>query len=167
MSKIGLGLQDKLFLGNLDAQRDWGHAKDYVEAMWLMLQQPQAEDFVISTGVATSVRDFVRMAFQEIGVELEFQGKGRDEVGIVSESNHPDYRLQPGQEVVSIDPRYFRPAEVELLIGDSTKAREKLGWQPSYDLNGLVKEMVAADLDLFQQNRVLKEAGFAVKNEFE
>ena len=167
VSKIGLGLQDKLFLGNLDAQRDWGHAKDYVEAMWLMLQQPQAEDFVISTGVATSVRDFVRMAFQEIGVELEFQGKGRDEVGIVSESNHPDYRLQPGQEVVSIDPRYFRPAEVELLIGDSTKAREKLGWQPSYDLNGLVKEMVAADLDLFQQNRVLKEAGFAVKNEFE
>jgi len=167
VAKIGLGLQDKLFLGNLDAQRDWGHAKDYVEAMWLMLQQQQAEDFVISTGVATSVRDFVRMAFQEIGVELEFQGKGRDEVGIVSESNHPDYRLQLGQEVVSIDPRYFRPAEVELLIGDSTKAREKLGWQPSYDLNGLVKEMVAADLDLFQQNRVLKEAGFAVKNEFE
>lgn len=167
VAKIGLGLQDKLYLGNLDARRDWGHAKDYVEAMWLMLQQPKPEDFVISTGVATSVRDFVRLAFQEIGVELEFKGAGREEIGIVAESTHPEFLLAPGREVVAIDPRYFRPAEVELLIGDSTKAREQLGWVPNYGLAGLVQEMVAADLQLFQQNQVLKEAGFMVKNEFE
>ena len=167
VAKIGLGLQDKFFLGNLDAQRDWGHAKDYVEAMWLMLQQNEPEDFVISTGVATSVRDFVRMAFQEIGVELEFKGTGRNEIGIVAASNDPDFQLEPGREVIAIDPRYFRPAEVDLLIGDSSKARQKLGWEPKYDLNELVSEMVTADLDLFRQNRVLKNAGFAVKNEFE
>ena len=167
VAKIGLGLQDKLFLGNLDAQRDWGHAKDYVEAMWLMLQQPSPEDFVISTGVATSVRDFVRMAFQEIGVELEFKGEGRNEIGIVAASTDPEFQLEPGREVVAIDPRYFRPAEVDLLIGDSSKARQKLGWEPKYNLNQLVSEMVAADLDLFHQNRVLRNAGFPVKNEFE
>lgn len=167
VAKIGLGLQDKLFLGNLAARRDWGHAKDYVEAMWLMLQQDRAEDYVVSTGVETSVRDFVRLAFQEIGVEIEFRGEGREEVGIVVRADDPDFPLMPGREVVAIDPRYFRPAEVDLLIGDNTKAREKLGWKPTYDLNGLVQEMVAADLDLFRQNRVLKEAGFLVKNEFE
>jgi GDPmannose 4,6-dehydratase len=167
VAKIGLGLQDKLYLGNLDARRDWGHAKDYVEAMWLMLQQPVPEDFVISTGVATSVRDFVRLAFQEIGVTLEFKGIGQEEIGIVAESNYPEFFLRPGREVVAIDPRYFRLAEVELLLGDSTKAREKLGWVPNYSLGGLVQEMIAADLDLFQQNRVLREAGFMVKNEFE
>lgn len=167
IAKIGLGLQDKLYLGNLDAIRDWGHAKDYVEAMWLMLQHPVPEDFVISTGVATSVRDFVHLAFQEIGVQIEFKGKGLKEIGIVTEANNPDYLLSPGQEVVAIDPRYFRLAEVELLIGDSTKASEKLGWQPKYNLAGLVQEMMASDLDLFQQNRMLKEAGFMVKNEFE
>ncbi|MDX2072277.1 MAG: GDP-mannose 4,6-dehydratase [Haliscomenobacter sp.] len=167
VAKIGLGLQDKLFLGNLDAQRDWGHAKDYVEAMWLMLQQEHPEDFVISTGVATSVRDFVRMAFQEIGVELVFEGEGVNEIGIVAASNNPDYELKPGREVVAIDPRYFRPAEVDLLIGDSSKARQKLGWEPKYDLNDLVSEMVSADLNLFHQNRVLQNAGFVVKNEFE
>jgi GDPmannose 4,6-dehydratase len=167
VAKIALGLQDKLHLGNLDARRDWGHAKDYVEAMWLMLQQEQAEDFVIATGVEKTVREFVQMAFQEIGVELEFKGKGVNEVGIVSASHHPDFQLEPGTEVVAVDPRYFRPAEVELLIGDSSKARNKLGWQPTYDLQGLVSEMVNADLELFRQNHVLKEAGFAVKNEFE
>jgi GDPmannose 4,6-dehydratase len=138
-----------------------------VNAMWLMLQQDHAEDYVVSTGVETSVRDFVRLAFQEIGVEIEFKGEGIDELGIVVRSENPDFLLAPGREVVAIDPRYFRPAEVDLLIGDNSKAREKLGWQPTYDLKGLVQEMVAADLDLFRQNRVLKEAGFLVKNEFE
>lgn len=167
VAKIGLDLQEKLYLGNLDARRDWGHAKDYVHAMWLMLQQEQAEDFVISTGAVASVRDFVVLAFQEIGVEVEFHGSGANEVGIVVASHHPDFPVQIGREVVAIDPKYFRPAEVELLIGDCSKARQKLGWAPTYDLQGLVQEMVAADLELFRQNNVLKEAGFVVKNEFE
>ena len=167
VAKIGLGLQDQLFLGNMDAKRDWGHAKDYVKGMYLMLQQEQPEDFVLATGVTTSVRDFVRMSFREIGVELEFKGKGVEEVGIVSSSSHPDYQLEVGKKIVAVDPRYFLPTEVELLIGDPTKAKEKLGWEPSYDLQALCSEMVAADVELFRRDQVLKAAGFAVRNEFE
>lgn len=167
VAKMGLGLQDKLYLGNMDAKRDWGHAKDYIEGMWLMLQQEQAEDYVLATGVTTSVRDFVRMSFRELGVELDFQGEGVDEIGIVASASNPDYAFQVGQEVVHVDPRYFRPAEVELLIGDASKANRQLGWQPKYDLQMLCSEMVQADMDLFKRDQLLKEAGFEVKNEFE
>ncbi|MEL6720769.1 MAG: GDP-mannose 4,6-dehydratase [Bacteroidota bacterium] len=166
-AKIGLGLQDKLYLGNMDAKRDWGHAKDYVEAMWLILQQEKPEDFVIATGVTTSVRDFVRAAFREIGVELAFSGKGEQEVGVVVSSSNPDYLLEEGREVVAVDPRYYRPTEVELLIGDPTKSKTKLGWQPKYDLQGLVTEMVQKDIELFRKDQLLKEAGFVVPNQYE
>ncbi|MEJ8816943.1 GDP-mannose 4,6-dehydratase [Lacibacter sp. H407] len=167
VAKIALGMQDKLWLGNLNAQRDWGHAKDYVEAMWLMLQQEKPEDFVIATGVTTEVREFVRMAFAEVGVEIEFKGELQNEIGIVKSCSNADYQLAIGTEVVAVDPRYFRPTEVELLIGDPTKANTKLGWKPKYDLNGLVKEMVAADLDIFKKEKLLHESGFKIKNQFE
>lgn len=167
VAKIGMGLQDKLYLGNMDAQRDWGHAKDYVEAMWLILQQDQPDDYVIATGVTTRVRDFVRMSFREIGVELEFKGEGVDEVGIVASSTNPDYMLEIGSEVVAVDPRYFRPTEVELLIGDPTKSKKQLGWEPKYDLQMMCSEMVAADIELFRRDQLLKEAGFEIKNEYE
>jgi GDPmannose 4,6-dehydratase len=140
------GLQDTLYLGNLNAQRDWGHAKDYVEAMWLMLQQDKAEDFVIATGITTTVRDFVIMAFNEVGIALSFTGEGAAEKGIIAACTDPAYQLPIGKEVVAVDPDYFRPTEVDLLIGDSSKARTKLGWQPKYNLDGLIKEMVAADV---------------------
>jgi GDPmannose 4,6-dehydratase len=140
------GLQDTLYLGNLNAQRDWGHAKDYVEAMWLMLQQDKAEDFVIATGITTTVRDFVKMAFKEVGIELSFTGEGVAEKGIVAACTDPAYQLPVGKEVVAIDPEYFRPTEVDLLIGDASKARDKLGWAPKYNLDGLIKEMVATDV---------------------
>ncbi len=166
-AKIALGLQDKLYLGNLNAKRDWGHAKDYVEAMWLMLQQEKAEDFVIATGVTTSIRDFVRLAFAELGIEVAFKGEDQQEVGVVVNCTNPDYQLEIGREIIAVDPRYFRPTEVELLIGDPTKSNTKLGWTPKYDLAGLVKEMVAHDLDLFQKNKILMDSGFEVKNEFE
>jgi GDP-D-mannose dehydratase len=167
VAKIGLGLQDKIYLGNMDAKRDWGHAKDYVEAQWMMLQQDEPEDFVIATGVTTSVRDFVQMSFREIGVELEFKGEGVDEVGIVVSSANPDFSLEIGKEVVAVDPKYFRPTEVELLIGDPTKANTKLGWQPKYDLQMLCSEMVQADIVLFKRDQLLKDAGFDIKNEYE
>lgn len=166
-AKIGMGLQDKLYLGNMNAKRDWGHAKDYVEAQWLMLQQEKPEDFVIATGVTTTVRDFVKMAFREIGIELEFKGKDIDEVGIVASSSKSDFFLEEGAEIIGVDPRYFRPTEVELLIGDPTKAKEKLGWTPKYDLPTLVSEMVQKDIELFKRDQLLKNAGFEVKNEFE
>jgi GDPmannose 4,6-dehydratase len=140
------GLQHTLYLGNLNAQRDWGHAKDYVEAMWLMLQQDKAEDFVIATGITTTVRDFVKMAFEEVGIELAFTGEGVAEKGVIAACKNPDYQLPVGKEVVAIDPDYFRPTEVDLLIGDARKAREKLHWKPKYDLAALVSEMVAADV---------------------
>lgn len=167
VAKMGLGLQDKLYLGNLDAKRDWGHAKDYVEAMWLILQQDIAEDYVIATGITTSVRDFVKMSFKEIGVELEFKGEGVDEVGIVAASTNPDYFIEVGKEIVAVDPRYFRPTEVDLLIGDPTKANTKLGWTPKYTLEAMCSEMVKADIELFRKDQILREAGFEVKNEFE
>ncbi|MDG1433550.1 MAG: GDP-mannose 4,6-dehydratase [Saprospiraceae bacterium] len=166
-AKIGLGLQDKLYLGNMDAKRDWGHAKDYVECMWKILQQEEPEDFVIATGVTTSVRDFVRMSFREIGVELEFTGEGEQEVGTVVSSNNAEYPIAVGTQIVAVDPQYYRPTEVELLIGNPAKAKAKLGWEPKYDLQALCSEMVQSDLELFKRDQVLRSAGFDVKNEFE
>ena len=167
VAKIAMGLQDKLYLGNLDAQRDWGHAKDYVEAMYLILQQEIPEDFVIATGVTTHVRDFVKLAFAELGITVEFKGEGVDEKGYVVSSSNPDYQVAEGTEVVAVDPKYFRPTEVELLIGDPTKSMTKLGWKPKYDLQGLVSEMVAADVELFEREKLLKESGYKIKNQFE
>lgn len=167
VSKIALGLQDKLFLGNLDAQRDWGHAKDYVEAMWLILQQDVAEDYVIATGVTTTVRDFVKMSFQEVGIELEFVGEGADEKAFVISCTNVDFQIEIGKEVVAVDAAYFRPTEVDLLIGDPTKSKTKLGWEPKYDLSALVKEMMASDVEHFQKELMLKDAGYQVKNQFE
>jgi len=165
--KIMLGLQDKLYLGNLDARRDWGHAKDYVEAMWLILQQEQPEDFVIATGVTTTVRDFIKMAFLEMGVTLEFQGEGTEEVATVVSCSHPDYRIEIGKQVVAVDRRYFRPTEVDLLIGDPTKSNTKLNWKPKYDLPALVKDMMESDITHFQKEKLLKEAGYFINNQFE
>ncbi len=167
VAKMGLGLQEKMFLGNMDAKRDWGHAKDYVELMWKILQYEKPEDWVIATGVTTSVRDFVRMSFREIGVELDFRGEGEQEVAVVVSSENPDYKINIGQEVVAVDPKYYRPTEVDLLIGDPTKAKTKLNWEPTYDLQALCSEMVRADIELFKRDEVLKNAGFEVKNEFE
>jgi GDPmannose 4,6-dehydratase len=167
VAKIAMGLQDKIFLGNLDAQRDWGHAKDYVEAMYLILQQPKPEDYVIATGVTTPVRDFVRMAFAEVGIELEFKGKGDKEVAVVKKCNNPEYTVETGKEVVAVDPRYYRPTEVELLIGDPTKAQQQLGWKPKYNLAALVKEMVENDVELFKKDKLLQDNGYYVRNQFE
>jgi GDPmannose 4,6-dehydratase len=166
VAQLALGLQSCLYMGNIDAKRDWGHAKDYVEAMYLILQQDVAEDYVIATGITTSVRDFIRMAFEQVGVELEFKGKGVDEKGIVR-SCTSEYSFITGQEVVKIDPRYFRPTEVELLIGDPTKANEKLGWKPKYSLKELVAEMVNADVHAFRQEKLLLESGFSVARQYE
>lgn len=166
-AKIAMGLQDKLYLGNLDAQRDWGHAKDYVEAMYLILQQDTPEDFVIATGVTTRVREFVRMAFAEVGITIEFKGEGVDEKGYVVSCSLPDYQLEAGTEVVAVDPKYFRPTEVELLIGDPTKSKTKLGWSPKHDLASLVKDMMTSDVELFRKERLLRESGYQIKNQFE
>ena len=165
VAQLALGLTDKLYMGNIDARRDWGHAKDYVEAMWLILQQEKPEDYVIATGVTTSVRDFIRMAFEKIGVELEFRGSGVEEVGLVR-SCSGEFHFQEGQELVKVDPRYFRPTEVDLLIGDATKARN-LGWAPKYTLDALITEMVEADLHAFRQEKLLIESGFDVTRQFE
>ena len=151
VAQIALGQQNKLYLGNLDAKRDWGHAKDYVVAMWLILQQEKPEDFVIATGITTTVRDFIRMSFAEVGIELAFNGEGENEVGTVASCSNPLYQVAIGQEVVAVDPRYFRPTEVELLIGDPTKAKEKLGWTLEYDLPALVKDMMTSDVALFSK----------------
>jgi GDPmannose 4,6-dehydratase len=174
-SKIVLGLQEKLYLGNLDAKRDWGHAKDYVEAMWLILQQEKPEDYVIATGETTKVRDFVRMTFEEMGVYLRFEGEGVNEKGIISDIDHKklleleitDFHLKIDDEVVAVDPRYFRPTEVDLLIGDPTKAKTQLGWEPKFDLPMLVKDMALSDLDLMKKEKFLQQAGFRTLNYFE
>lgn len=162
-SKIALGLDEKLYLGNLDSLRDWGHAEDYVEAMWLMLQQPSPEDFVIATGITTSVRDFVRMAFSEAGIEIEFKGKGVEEKGFVKKCSG-EFKLPEGKEIVAVDPKYFRPTEVDLLLGDPTKAKSKLGWKPKHDLKSLVKDMMTSDLRLFRRDKYLLEGGHKVFN---
>ncbi|CAG0906679.1 unnamed protein product [Cyprideis torosa] len=151
VAKIALGLQDILYLGNMDARRDWGHAKEYVEGMWLMLQQETPEDFVLATGKTTSVRDFAIEAFRNVGVELEFKGSGQDEVGLVASCSPSDFVLEVGKEVIKIDPNYYRPTEVDLLIGNPTKAKEKLGWQAKTELSELVAQMVQSDLELFQK----------------
>ena len=166
VAKIVLGIQDVLYLGNLNSLRDWGHAKDYVEGMWRILQHDVAEDFVLATGVTTSIRDFVKLAFRFAGIELDFTGENEDEIATVA-ACHGEYKLPVGTAVVKVDPRYFRPTEVELLIGDASKAREKLGWVPKYNLEQLAEEMVAADLKLFKSNVLLKESGFAIKNQYE
>lgn len=158
VSQIALGMRDKLYLGNLDAKRDWGHAKDYVEGMWRIVQHQEAEDFVLATGVTTTIRDFVRMSFAHVGVELEFTGKGEKEIAKVVKCTG-DYKIATGKEVLAIDPRYYRPTEVDLLIGDSTKAREKLGWKPKYDLNGLIDDMMKSDLELFKREHYLISGG--------
>lgn len=166
-AKIALGLQDKLYLGNLDAKRDWGHAKDYVRMMWMILQADAPEDWVIATGKTTSVRDFVSMSFNEIGVALEFKGEGVDEKGYVKSCSNAEFQLPIGKEVVAVDSKYFRPTEVDLLIGDATKAKEKLGWVPEYELKDLVKEMMQSDVLLMQKDAYLKKGGFEIKNYFE
>lgn len=175
-SKIVMGLQDKLFLGNLNSQRDWGHAKDYVEAMWLILQQEKAEDFVIATGITTTIRDFVKMAFTDIGITIGFKGENENEIGFVEAIDHDrlkfleidsDCKLKVGDEIIVVDPRYFRPTEVELLIGDATKSQTVLGWKPKYDLNALVKDMMKSDLKLMKKERFLKQNGYNTLNYFE
>jgi len=174
-SRIALGLQQKLYLGNLNSKRDWGHAKDYVEAMYLILQQEKPEDFVIATGQTTEIREFVKMAFGHVGVTLGFKGEGVDEVGFVEHIDQERFEkatgknntLQIGQEVVFVDPRYFRPTEVDLLIGDPTKSQEKLGWKPKYDLPALVEDMMSSDIKLMKKQDYLKEGGFETKNYFE
>jgi GDPmannose 4,6-dehydratase len=175
VSKIALGLQDVLYLGNLSAQRDWGHAKDYVEAMWLMLQQDKAEDFVIATGITTTVREFIKMAFLELGIEVEFSGKDQNEKGVIidiDEQKVTEFGLNPdalrfGQTVVKVDPKYFRPTEVDLLIGDASKAKQKLGWQPKYSLQALISDMVKSDLHLVKRDDYLKKGGYKTLNYFE
>lgn len=168
VARISMGLQDVLYLGNLEAQRDWGHAKDYVEGMWLMLQQEQPEDFVLATGVTTYIRDFVRMAFAEVGVTLAFIGEGVNEVGTISAIDTAQHTsMKVGQVVVKVDPRYYRPTEVDLLIGDASKAKKKLNWSPKYTLAEMVKEMVAADIVLFKKEQLLKDNGFATEKEHE
>jgi GDPmannose 4,6-dehydratase len=157
VAQMAMGMQDSLFMGNIDSKRDWGHAKDYVEAMWLILQQEIPEDFVISTGITTTVRDFIKMAFAEVGVELEFKGLGVNEVAVVKATSNSDYAFKVGQEVMKIDPTYFRPTEVDLLIGDNTKAKTKLGWTPKYDLAMLVKEMMEADVNFLKKEKFYKE----------
>jgi GDPmannose 4,6-dehydratase len=178
VAKIALGLQSQMFMGNLDAKRDWGHAKDYVEGMWRILQQDVPEDFVLATGITTKVRDFIRMAFAQVGIQIKFEGKDEDEIGKLDRLDTAvfeaktglsakDFSLKPGHTLVSIDPEYYRPTEVELLIGDATKAKEKLGWVPHYDLDGLIKEMVSSDVETFQKDLQLKNSGYKILNQAE
>ncbi|MFH6769527.1 GDP-mannose 4,6-dehydratase [Gaetbulibacter aquiaggeris] len=166
-ARIALGMQDKFYLGNLDAQRDWGHAKDYVRMMWMILQVDEAEDWVIATGKTTRVRDFVRMSFAEVGIELEFKGKGSDEKAYVKTCIDPEYQLPIGKEVLAVDPKYFRPTEVDLLIGDATKANTKLGWKCQYELSDLVKDMMESDIQLMKKERYLKDGDYKTMNYFE
>ncbi len=164
VARIALGLQEKVYMGNIDAKRDWGHAQDYVEAMWLMLQQDKPDDFVISTGVTTTVREFIVLAFAEVGVEIAFKGEAENEIGYVVKHTNPEYHFKEGQVVMQIDPQYYRPTEVEILIGDNTKATTQLGWKPKHNLQSIVSEMVASDLKLFIRDRYLKDGGHDVLN---
>lgn len=167
LARIALGLQDCLYLGNIDSLRDWGHARDYVEMQWLMLQQERPEDFVIATGEQHSVREFVQRAAEQLGMALEFRGQGTDEVGVVSGVTGDRARCKPGDIVVRVDPRYFRPTEVETLLGDPTRARERLGWVPRTDFNSLVKEMIEADYTSAQRDQIVRQAGFKAFNHHE
>ena len=167
VSRIALGLQEKFYLGNLNSKRDWGHAKDYVRMMWMVLQYDKPEDWVISTGVTTTIRDFVRLSFRYIGIELEFIGHGVNEVARIKSCSNSLYQLPIGKEVLSVDSKYFRPTEVDLLIGDSTKARKKLGWKPEIDLEELVNDMMESDLKLFKRDKYLSDGGHDTYNYFE
>lgn len=167
VAEIVLGLKKKLWLGNLDAKRDWGHAKDYVEAMWLMLQQDKAEDYVIATGITTTVRDFAKLAFAHAGVKIEFEGKGIDERGVVTAVSIPDIHVRKGDVIIEVDKRYFRPTEVDILLGDASKAKNQMGWIPKHSLNDLVKEMIEADIQHFRKDVVLKASGFQANRQFE
>ena len=166
-ARIALGMQEKIYLGNLEAKRDWGHAKDYVRMMWMILQAEKPEDWVIATGKTTTVREFVQLAFKEVGIELEFKGMGINEKGTIKKCNNPLFQIETGKEVLSIDSNYFRPTEVDLLIGDPTKAKEKLGWVPEYDLASLVKDMMQSDVKLMQKDQYLKNGGYTALNYFE
>jgi GDPmannose 4,6-dehydratase len=166
-SRIALGLQDKFYLGNLDAKRDWGHAKDYVRMMWMILQAEEAEDWVIATGITTTVRDFVKMAFQSAGIVLEFKGNGIDEKAYVLSCLNPKYQIEIGKEVVSVDPKYFRPTEVDLLLGNPSKAEQKLGWKREYKLEELVSDMMQSDLKLMTKDVYLQEGGYKTMSYFE
>lgn len=178
LSRLALGLQECLYLGNLSSQRDWGHAKDYVRAMYLINQQEEPDDYVIATGITTSIRDFAKLAGAEAGMEITFKGEGAQEVGVLSAIDEPLMRERTGQvtaevsnligkEIIKVDPMYFRPTEVDLLIGDPSKAMEKLGWQPEYDLNSLIKDMMRSDIDLVRKDLYLKKGGFGYPNYFE
>ena len=167
VARIALGQKEKFYLGNLDAKRDWGHAKDYVRVMWMILQADKPEDWVIATGETTTVRDFVRMSFLEVGIELEFTGVGINEKATVVKCSNPEFQLEIGKEILSIDPAYFRPTEVDLLIGDPTKAKEKLGWIPEHDLESLVKDMIKSDVKLVQKQQYLNEGGNVTLNYFD
>ena len=181
LSRVALGMQDKFYMGNLSSQRDWGHAKDYIKAMYLILQQPAPSDYVIATGITTAIRDFITMAAKEIGLTLEFKGEGVDEKGYItavdasvfSEKVGEKYlsaireRIANNPEVVNVDPQYFRPTEVDLLIGDPTKSQTVLGWKPEYDLKGLIEDMMRSDIKLFKRDAYLKEGGFTIMNYFE
>jgi len=177
-AKIALGLQDKMYIGNMDSKRDWGHAKDYVEAMWRILQQEEPEDFVIATGVTTTVREFILAAFAEVGIQLRFKGEGVEEIGIIDSIDKTKYekqtglsasafQLSSGEAIIEVDPAYFRPTEVELLIGDPTKSKKKLGWEPKYDLQALLEDMMQADVKLFRKDLDLKEAGHKILKQAE
>lgn len=167
VARIALGLQDKVYLGNLSAKRDWGHAKDFVKAMYLMLQQDRPDDYVIATGKTTEVRDFVRKAFSNVGIEIEFRGEGKEEKAYVLSCDHPDYQLEKGKCILEVDPRYFRPTEVEILLGDPSKAKKDLGWEPEYSLDDLVSDMMASDVELMKKDQYLKNGGYDIKNYYE
>jgi GDPmannose 4,6-dehydratase len=167
VARIARGLQDVCYLGNLDAKRDWGHARDYVRMMWMILQHDVAEDWVIATGRTTSIREFARMAFAYIGVELEFKGTGVAEVAVIAACTNPKYQLPLGKKVIAVDTRYFRPTEVDLLVGDATKAKEKLGWTPEISLQELVNDMMHSDLQLMDREQYLKDGGHRINNYFE
>ena len=181
LSRVVLGMQDKFYMGNLSSQRDWGHAKDYIKAMYLILQQPAPSDYVIATGITTAIRDFITMAAKEIGLTIEFKGEGVNEKGYItgvdasvfSEKVGEKYlsaireRIANNAEVVNVDPHYFRPTEVDLLIGDPTKSQTVLGWKPEYDLKGLIEDMMRSDIKLFKRDAYLKEGGFTIMNYFE
>jgi GDPmannose 4,6-dehydratase len=179
VSRIALGLQNKVFMGNLSSKRDWGHAKDYVKAMYLILQQDTPDDYVISTGITTTIRDFIKMSFQEMGVTVEFKGESEKEEGfiaaindakfseVVGETYLDAFKKRLGETVVGVDPAYFRPTEVDILIGDNTKARTKLGWEPAYDLKALCQDMMLHDLNLMKKEEFLKNGGYKILNYFE
>jgi GDPmannose 4,6-dehydratase len=166
-ARIALGIQDKIYLGNLDAKRDWGHAKDYVRMMWMLMQAEKPQDWVIATGITTSVRDFVKLAFKEVGVELEFKGEGVYEKGYIKACNNPEYEIELGKEVIAVDSRYFRPTEVDLLIGDPSKAFKELGWKPEYDLKALINDMMVSDVKLMKKEQYLRKGGYQTLNYFE